>query len=291
MLSYQVEAFGKPLARALRKTPRPSGSEVLVKVAACGVCHTDVHLHDGCFDLGGGAKLDLARSVAPPRTLGHEIAGTVVAVGPDVQGVKVGDSRIVFPWIGCGACTLCTAGQEHICIAAQSLGVNRDGGFADHVLVPHARYLVDHGSLPVEQACTYACAGLTAFSALKKAATVSADDGTPAPLGAEDALLILGAGGVGLSGIRLARVLYPDAPIVVAEVDEGRFALALQAGATECLNPNSEGVGRSLFKSTGGGVAAAVDFVGTASTFAFGFGALRKAGRFVAVGLPRWPCR
>jgi D-arabinose 1-dehydrogenase-like Zn-dependent alcohol dehydrogenase len=115
MLSYQIEAFGKPLAQVIRDTPVPQGSEVIVKVGSCGVCHSDVHLHDGYFDLGGDVKLDMTRTVNPPRTLGHEIAGTVVAVGPDAKGIRIGDRRVVFPWIGCGACSLCAAGNEHLC--------------------------------------------------------------------------------------------------------------------------------------------------------------------------------
>ena len=274
MLSYQVESFGKPLAQALRETPVPQGSEVIVKVGSCGVCHSDVHLHDGYFDLGDGNKLDMTRSVQPPRTLGHEIAGTVVAVGPDAEDVKIGDRRVVFPWIGCGKCSLCAAGNEHLCNAPRALGIQRDGGFADHVLVPHPRYLLHYGSLPEDQACTYACSGLTAYSALKKVA----------PLTATDPLLIIGAGGVGLSGIRLARELF-EAPPIVVELDKGKWDIAREAGAGEMIDPVADGALRALVKATGGGVAAAIDFVGAGSTFAFGFGALRKAGKLVCVGL------
>jgi alcohol dehydrogenase/propanol-preferring alcohol dehydrogenase len=277
MLSYQVREFGKPLAQVIRETPAPQGSEVIVKVGSCGVCHSDVHLHDGYFDLGGDAKLDMTRTVQPPRTLGHEIAGTVVAVGPDVkpeQGVKVGDRRVVFPWIGCGACSLCAAGNEHLCNKPSALGIHRDGGFADHVSVPHPKYLLDYGSLPEEQACTYACSGLTAYSALKKVA----------PLDARDPLLIIGAGGVGLSGIRLARQMF-EAPLIVVELDKGKWDIAREAGAGEVIDPSADGALKALMKSTGGGVAAAIDFVGAASTFAFGFGALRKAGKLACVGL------
>ncbi len=275
MLSYQVESFGKPLAQMLRETPLPQGSEVIVKVGSCGVCHSDVHLQDGFFDLGGGNKLDLTRSVQPPRTLGHEIAGTVVAVGPDAQGVAIGDRRVVFPWIGCGRCALCAAGNEHLCNAPRALGIQRDGGFADHVLVPHPRVLLEFEPLTEEQACTYACSGLTAFSALKKVAP-------PAP---GDALLIVGAGGVGLSGIRLARELYPQATLIVAELDQAKWDIARQAGANEVIDPGADGASKALVKASGGGVAAAIDFVGAASSFAFAFGVLRKAGRLVCVGL------
>ena len=274
MLSYQIESFGKPLSRALRETPQPQGSEVIVKIGSCGVCHSDVHLHDGYFDLGEGNKLDMTRAMQPPRTLGHEIAGTVVAVGPDAWGAKVGDRRVVFPWIGCGKCSVCAAGNEHICNAPRALGIQRDGGFSDHVVVAHPKYLIEFDSLPEEQACTYACSGLTAYGALKKAA----------PLGSGDPLLIIGAGGVGLSGIRLARKMF-DASIIVAELDKTKWDMARDAGATEVIDPSADGAAKALFKATGGGVAATIDFVGAASTFAFGHGALRKAGKLVCVGL------
>jgi alcohol dehydrogenase/propanol-preferring alcohol dehydrogenase len=273
MLSYQVEAFGKPLAQVIRDTPTPQGSEVIVKIGSCGVCHSDVHLHDGYFDLGGDVKLDMTRTVQPPRTLGHEIAGTVVAVGPEAKGVRVGDRRVVFPWIGCGACSLCAAGNEHLCNKPAALGIHRDGGFADHVSVPHPKYLLDYGSLPEEQACTYACSGLTAWSALKKVA----------PLGPKDPLLIIGAGGVGLSGIRLARRLFEMPPIVV-ELDKSKWDIAREAGAGDVIDPTADGALKALMKSTGG-VAAAIDFVGAPASFNFGFSALRKAGKLVCVGL------
>lgn len=273
MLSYQVETFGRPLAQVLRDTPAPQGCEVLLRVAACGVCHSDVHLQDGYFDLGE-TKADLTRSVQPPRTLGHEIAGTVLAAGPDAAGVAVGERRVVYPWVGCGSCGVCRAGSEELCAAPRAIGINRDGGFADHVLVPHPRYLFDHGGLPAEQACTYACSGLTAYGALKKVA----------PLGSSDPLLIIGAGGVGLSGIRLAQRVAGVAPIV-AEVDRTKWDAAREAGAADVVDPRAEGALKALVKASGGGVAAAIDFVGAGATFAFGFGALRKGGKLVCVGL------
>jgi alcohol dehydrogenase/propanol-preferring alcohol dehydrogenase len=273
MLSYQVEAFGRPLSQVLRETPKPQGSEVLLRVGSCGVCHSDVHLHDGYFDLGGDARLDMTRTVKPPRTLGHEIAGVVVAVGPDAQGVKHGERRVVFPWIGCGQCSLCDSGHEHLCNSPQAIGIHRDGGFADHVLVPHPRYLLDYGSLAEEQACTYACSGLTAYSALKKAGRI----------GAANPLVIIGAGGVGLSGIRLARQMFGVAPIVV-EIDQGKWDIARAAGAGQVVDPTAEGALKALMKATGG-AAAVVDFVGAGSSFAFGFGALRKGGKLICVGL------
>ena len=278
MLSYQVEAFGKPLARALRDTPQPQGTEVLLRVGHCGVCHTDLHLHDGHYDLGDGQRLDMAKGMALPRTMGHEIAGTVVALGPDVtaaHGVKVGDRRVVYPWLGCGQCSTCMRGHQHLCAWPQAIGVHRDGGFADHVMVPGPEVLLDYGRLAEAQACTYACAGVTAYSALRKAG----------PLGAGDSLLVIGAGGVGLSAVRLARRLYPEVAIVVAEVDPSTWDLAREAGAADVIDPRADGAQRALVKGTRGGVAAAIDFVGAGPSFTFGFGALRKGGKLICVGL------
>jgi D-arabinose 1-dehydrogenase-like Zn-dependent alcohol dehydrogenase len=275
LISYQVEACGQPLARVLRNTPAPQGSEVLLSVSHCGVCHSDVHMHDGYFSLAEGQKLDLSRGMALPHTLGHEIAGTVVALGPQATGTKLGDVRVAYPWIGCGQCSVCASGHEELCPAPRVLGLQRAGGFADHVLVPDARYLVDPGAVPLAQACTYACAGITAYAALKKAA----------PLAAGDTLLIIGAGGVGLSGVRLAKKLHPQATIVVAEVDASKADLARAAGASEIIDPSAADAAKALVKATRGGVTAAIDFVGSGATFAFGFGTLRKGGRLVCVGL------
>jgi D-arabinose 1-dehydrogenase-like Zn-dependent alcohol dehydrogenase len=274
MTSYQVQEFGKPLVQAIREVPQPTGTEIVVRIASCGVCHSDAHMQDGYFDLGGGNRLDVSRTVQPPRTLGHEIAGTVVAVGPDAEGVQAGDRGVVYPWIGCGACELCTHGQEHLCPTPRALGVARDGGFATHVVVPHPRYLVPYGSLPEDQACTYACAGLTAYSALRKVGRL--EQGA--------SLLAIGAGGVGLSGIRLAQRVCGVQPIV-AEPDQAKWELAKAAGARDVIDPNADGALKALMKATGGGANAVVDFVGSGSSFAFGQGALRKAGRMVCVGL------
>lgn len=273
MRSFQVQQFGQPMADVLGTTPQVEGTQVLVRISGCGVCHSDAHLHDGYFDLGEGKKIDMTRPMGLPRTLGHEIVGTVAALGPDAKGVKIGDRRVVYPWIGCGACSTCKSGHEELCNAPRALGINRDGGFADHVVVPDAKYLFEFDPLPDEQACTYACSGLTAAGALKKAGR----------LGAGDPLLIIGAGGVGLSGIRLAKTMCGVAPIV-AEIDQGKWDVARQAGATEVIDPSAADTSRNLFKATGG-VAVAIDFVGAASTFNFGFNALRKGGKLIIVGL------
>lgn len=274
MKSYKVVEFGKPLEKVEATPPEPKGTEVLIRIATCGVCHSDIHLHDGYFDLGGGRKLDMGRSMKLPHTLGHEIVGEVIAAGPDAGDVKPGSKWLVFPWIGCGECALCKNGDEHLCGPNQALGVSRDGGFSDHVVVPHPRYLVDYGDVPDAVACTYACSGLTAFSALKKAEHVS--DADP--------ILIVGAGGVGQSAIGLCQSLHGVAPIV-ADIDPAKREQALALGAAEAVDPSDKSARKELLQKTGGGFATVIDFVGAASSTEFGMSVLRKGGKIVIVGL------
>ena len=144
MKSYDVTEWGKPLQMRVRETPAPKGREVLLKLTHCGVCHSDVHVRDGYFDMGGGRKLSLAeRGLALPVTMGHEPLGTVAAIGDKVSGVKPGENYLVNPWIGCGACRLCLAGRDNLCQNMRALGIGAPGGFATHLLVPDAKYLVD----------------------------------------------------------------------------------------------------------------------------------------------------
>ena len=121
MRSQAIVEFGAPLQGHRNATPTPQGTEVLLSVTDCGVCHSDVHIHDGYFDLGGGNKLPLARC-SFPHTLGHEIEGEVVALGPDAKGAKIGDMHAVFPWIGCGQCAACLRNEEHSASRPRNLG-------------------------------------------------------------------------------------------------------------------------------------------------------------------------
>ena len=220
MISYQLTQYGQPLERAETVRPDPVGTEGLVQVEACGVCHGDLHLRDGFFNLGEGKRLDLSKGRELPLTLGHEIAGTVVALGPAAGGVEVGARRVVYPWIGCGGCPTCQAGQEHLCARSRALGVTRPGGFSDHVLVPHPRYLFDFGDRPVTLACTYACSGLTAYGAVRK--VLSRVEGQP--------LVIIGLGGVGFAALRLAQAVT-TASIIAVDVDAETLRAAAETGA------------------------------------------------------------
>jgi D-arabinose 1-dehydrogenase-like Zn-dependent alcohol dehydrogenase len=273
MRSYKLTQFGTPLTEVIESPPAPKGTQVLLRVSACGVCHSDLHIADGYFDLGQGQKLDLAPAVKLPRILGHEIAGVVEELGPDASGVKVGDRRAIYAWGGCGRCAQCQAGRENLCAKPRSLSIHADGGFSNYVLVDHPRYLVEYEPLAEPFAATLGCSGLTAFSALKKAA----------PVNAEHPLLIIGAGGLGLAAVSLCRALYGIGP-VVADVDATKRQAALEAGASAVIDPADPEARKNLLADTGG-LFSAIDFVGSEKSAGFGLSVLRKGGRLFVVGL------
>ena len=107
-----------------------------MRIERCGVCHSDLHLQDGYFSLGGDKKLDVSAGRTLPFTLGHEIAGVIESVGADADAAIVGRRVAVYPWIGCGICAACLGGEENLCSNHRHLGIAVDGGFATHVLVP-----------------------------------------------------------------------------------------------------------------------------------------------------------
>src|SRR5215813_5896998 len=113
MKSQVITAYGQPLEEMTSVVPEVRGTEVLLAVRGCGVCHSDLHMHDGHFDLGRGRTLDVSSGRQLPFTLGHEIEGEVIALGPEATGVAIGERRVVYPWIGCGTCATCVSAEEH----------------------------------------------------------------------------------------------------------------------------------------------------------------------------------
>jgi alcohol dehydrogenase len=232
-------------------------------------------MQDGYFTLGDGKQLDVRAGRTLPFTLGHEIAGEIEVGGPDadaIPGAKVGTKVAVYPWIGCGQCPACKAGDENICANPRHLGITVDGGYATHVLVPHPRYLIDYAPLPASYAGALMCSGLTAYAALKRLASRA----SRAPL------LLIGAGGVGLMGLALARAMY-GAPFV-ADIDPKKREAALAAGAKEAFDPADPNTRKAVLKASGG-IYAAVDFVGSDKSLNFATGVLAKGGKVVVTGL------
>jgi alcohol dehydrogenase/propanol-preferring alcohol dehydrogenase len=256
-------------------TPKPTGTEVLLEVTRCGVCHSDLHFWHGSYNLGGGRTMSLKdRGVTLPRAPGHEIVGRVAAFGPDATGVAIGDERVIYPWIGCGQCERCRAEEDNLCLAQRSLGVLQNGGFGSHVVVPHPRYLVDFGDLDPSLVATYACSGLTVYSAAKKIM----------PLPSDAPVLLMGAGGLGLAAISMLHAFGHRAIISVDVSPEKRDA-ALEAGASRAVDGSGEGVTQRILDAAGGPVAAAIDLVATSETARTAFDALRKGGKLVLVGI------
>jgi len=272
MHRQSLTAYGAPLCETVADAPQPQGSEVLVRIARCGVCHSDLHMQDGYFLLGDGKQLDVRAGRALPFTLGHEIAGQVEAAGPQAN-IAISAMVAVYPWIGCGQCAACKAGDENICAAPRHLGITVDGGFATHVLIPHPRYLIDYAPLSSSYAGALMCSGLTAYAALKRLN----DRAARAPL------LLVGLGGVGLMGLALARAMYGTAPYV-ADIDAKKREAALAAGAPAAFDPADAGARKALLKASGG-IYAAIDFAGSDKSLNFATGVLAKGAKVVVTGL------
>jgi D-arabinose 1-dehydrogenase-like Zn-dependent alcohol dehydrogenase len=280
MKSYDVAECGAPLKLFERPTPQPTGSEVLLRVLAAGICHSDIHIWEGHYDLGGGKKLKLTeRGVKLPLTMGHETVGEVVALGPDVPtsgtgGVKSGDKRLVFPWLGCGSCAVCRRGEEQLCLAPRFLGVFRNGGYADHIMVPHARYLLGIGDLKPAEAAPYACSGLTAYGALKRIGPVLKDE----------PVVVIGAGGLGLMCLGLLKAMGGKGAIVV-DTDPAKREAALKAGAVAAIDGAAPDALKQLSAAAPNGVWSVIDFVGATATAKLATDSLTKGGKLVIVGL------
>lgn len=275
MISYDVAECGCPLKLFERPTPTPQGAEVLLRVLAAGVCHSDIHFWDGVYDMGGGKQLKLTeRGITLPLTMGHETVGEVLALGPDAKGVKVGDKRLVYPWIGCGQCPVCTRGEENLCAKPKFIGVHRPGGYSDHLIVPDARYLLEIGSLSPEEAAPLACSGVTTFSALKKVEATLKTELT----------LIIGAGGLGLMCLSLMKAMGAKGAIV-ADIDPAKREAATKAGALAVIDAKAPDAAKQAMAAAGGPLWAAIDLVGAESSARLGIDSLAKGGKLVIVGL------
>ena len=281
MRAMRLKSAGKPLEATTLERPAVGARSALVRVAAAGVCHSDLHLIAGSYDLGEGRTLTATGGGNYlPLTPGHEIAGIVEELGSEVrdEGFRPGEPVVVYPWIGCGRCRKCSTGRENLCEGTQGfLGFMRDGGFAEYVLVPDARYLVKAEGIEAAPAATLSCSGLTAFSSVRRAR-----------LRSDDLLVLLGLGGLGSTALSIAKATT-GARVAVVDVDRSKLALATELGADLVLNSAElepkDLIARVRTLRGGRGADAVIDFVGTPGTASLGFRLLGRGGRLVVVGL------
>lgn len=259
---------GQPLRITDVPVPEPKPGEVLVRVAACGLCHTDLHYMDH----------DVPTFKAPPLILGHEAAGTVARLGPGVTGRALGD-RVLAPSVwACGRCRFCRAGRENLCADLVMPGNHVDGAFAEFLVVPAKELVPLPASIPLERACVIADAVSTPYHAVKQRGRVQPGD----------AVAVVGCGGVGLNVVQCAALA--GATVIAVDLNDARLALAKRLGARHTLNPAAtERVDKEVRKLSDGGVDVAFEAIGNPKTIDLAFTLLRKGGRLVVIGFSGAP--
>jgi len=258
------------------ETPKPRGSQVLIRVESSGVCHSDIHLWEGGYEGPGGQLLKTTeRGVKYPLTPGHEIAGLVDSLGEEAEGFTKKDKVLVYPWIGEGLCPACRIGQENLCDKPRSLGVYTDGGYAEYVLVPSYKYLVKiDDEMETNASATLSCSALTAYGAVKNTS-----------LKPDDNVVIVGAGGLGLMAMQLAKAVT-GSKVIAMDLDDEKLEAAKKNGADSVINSKKEDPVKAVMELTGKmGADAVIDFVNASKTVEADMQFLRRRAKLVLVGL------
>jgi 2-desacetyl-2-hydroxyethyl bacteriochlorophyllide A dehydrogenase len=258
MRALQLVAPGLPLELRETAPPQPAPVDVVVDVVAAGICRSDVHYRSGFPKVG-----------PLPLTLGHEVAGTVVAVGSQVTGFAPGDRVCVHYQVGCGTCSYCTRGFEQFCRDGKMIGNGRAGGFAEQIMVPHRNVIRVPENVPLDHAAVMMCSSATSLHGLRKGRLV-----------AGESVAVFGAGGLGMSAIQLALIEGADTVFAV-DINETKLDRAARLGAV-AVNASNDAVGQILDR---GGADVALDLVGSAEVMHQCLLALAPMGRAVAVGL------
>lgn len=243
--------------------PEIGHDEVLVKVAACGICHTDLHYLDH----------GVPTFKKPPMILGHEPSGTIAAAGAGVKNVKDGD-RVLLPAVyACGTCSFCRTGRENICNTMVMFGNNVDGAYAEYVKAPAKDVFHLPNEIPLEEGAIIADAVSTPYHAVKNRAEVRPGD----------TVVVYGCGGVGVNVVQVAAAC--GGTVIAVDISDAKLEWAKKLGASYTINPSKEeNAGKTIRKLTDGGADIAIEAIGNPKTIEAAFGTLRKGGRLVVVG-------
>ncbi|MGA8136197.1 MULTISPECIES: alcohol dehydrogenase AdhP [Pseudomonas] len=264
MLAAVVEAFGKPLVIRHLDVPTAGPGMILVKVEACGVCHTDLHAARGDWPLKPGL----------PFTPGHEGIGTVVALGSGVTAVQLGE-RVGVPWLysACGHCEYCLQAWETVCAQAEFGGYTRNGGFAEYILADPEYVAHIPASLDPCEAAPIICAGVTSYKGIKEA------DVRPGQW-----MVISGIGGLGHLAVQYAKAM--GLRVCAVDIDERKLAHATELGADAVVNAKGDDAVAAVIAATDGGAHGVLITAPSLGAFKQGVAMTRKLGTCVLVGLP-----
>ncbi len=275
------------LQLVVKDIPSPPARGCIIKTVYAGICHSDVHMLD----------MIIQGTMAVGCVLGHEVCGIIHSFGPEADaekyGLVVGDVVMVYPWLGCDYCNTCNIGMGNLCDNVPSynsgIGVGeKPGGYSSYVSIPRSQHVIKvPDGVPLPIATMLPCSGLTSFSAVSK---IKPDIELALKKFNSARLLVIGAGGLGLWAIHLAKVMFGDknVKIIVADVSEHHLEMAKAAGAEAVLWDPKDECKTTVNKTTNNGKAnvdAVLDFVAGNSTLAAGIGSLNKGGSIVPVGL------
>ncbi len=246
-----------------RQAPPIRPHEALIKVAACGVCHTDLHYIDH----------GVPTFKKPPLILGHEPSGVIAQIGSEVKTFKEGDRVLLPAVLTCGTCEFCRTGRENICQTMIMFGNNVDGAYAEYTAAPAKDIFLLPMEIPLEEGCIIADAISTPYHAVKNRAEVKVGDN----------VVVFGCGGVGINVVQVAAAA--GGCVIAVDISDKKLEWAKKFGAIHTINASKvENIGKEIKKLTGGGADIAIEAIGKAQTIEAAFGTLRKGGRLVVVG-------
>jgi D-arabinose 1-dehydrogenase-like Zn-dependent alcohol dehydrogenase len=266
MKAIRMIEAGKPLVLQHIPVPSIGETDILVRVRAAGICHSDAHYRAGRSSMG-----------MLPITLGHEVAGEVELIGPQVTSVKSGERVCLHYNISCGECDHCIAGNEQFCDTVKMIGHHVDGGYAEYVAVPERNAVPLPDEIPFEEGATLMCASATALHALRKARVK-----------AGETVAVFGVGGLGLSAIQLAKASGAT-QVFAVDIKLDKLELASEYGAIPVDASRVDAVEAIRKFTNGQGVNVALELIGLTKTMGQAIESLGVMGRAVLVGLTNQP--